>query len=212
MTEEEAKNWLIQHLNVSRETLERLYAFIALLREENAVQNLVARSTLEMVWARHILDSAQLIPLAPDARSWIDLGTGAGFPGLILAALSSAQVTMVEARPKRVAFLEKAAAVLALPSGTEILCAKVEAVPARRCDAISARAFAPLPKLLTLGSRFSDAGTRWILPKGRGAASELEAARALWQGRFRVEPSLTDSEAGIIVADGVVPRARGKKT
>ena len=198
-------------LDVSRETLERLQAFVALLREENARQNLVSAASLDDGWNRHILDSAQLLRFAPFGdRSWVDLGTGAGFPGLVVAALFPGQVTLVESRKLRVDFLHRAAEVLGVAERTEILCAKVEAVPARPFDVISARAFAPLDKLLRLGLPFSTAKTRWILPKGRNAQSELDAAHSSWQGDFRLEPSLTDPDAKIIVAEGV-RAAKGKR-
>ena len=198
-------------LGVPRETLERLQAFVGLLREENARQNLVSAASLDDVWSRHVLDSAQLLRLAPpDAHSWVDLGTGAGFPGLVVAALFPGQLTLVESRKLRVDFLHRAAEVLGVAERTEILCAKVEAVPARSFDVISARAFAPLDKLLRLGLPFSTAKTRWILPKGRNAQSELDAAHSSWQGDFRLEPSLTDPDAKIIVAEGV-RAAKGKR-
>jgi 16S rRNA (guanine527-N7)-methyltransferase len=189
--------------------LERLQRFVALLRQENERQNLVSRGTLPDVWSRHILDSTQLLRFAPTKSSWIDLGTGAGFPGLVVAALWPGEVTLVEARKLRVEFLHQAAEVLDLQRPPTIFCAKVETVPARPYDVISARAFAPLEKLLRLGLPFSTSETVWILPKGRNAKSELDAARASWQGEFRIEPSLTDAEAGIIVARGVKPK--GKK-
>ena len=141
---------------------------------------------------------------------WIDLGTGAGFPGLVVAALSGARVTMVESRKLRVDFLRRAAAVLDVQDRVEILCSKVETLEARPFDVISARAFAPLEKLLNLGSRFSTEQTRWILPKGRNAKTELEAAESLWQGDFKLEPSITDADAFIIVAERVRPRSKGK--
>ena len=198
-------------LDVPRETLARLDALVALLREENARQNLVSAGSLEAVWSRHILDSAQLLRFAPPgAESWLDLGTGAGFPGLVIAALFPGRMTLVEARKLRVDFLHRAAEVLGVAERTQILCAKVEAVPARPFDVISARAFAPLDKLLRLGMPFSTAKTRWILPKGRNAKSELDAARSSWQGDFRLEPSLTDPDAMIIVAEEV-RAAKGKK-
>ena len=198
-------------LNVPRETLERLDAFAALLRDENARQNLVSAASLEMLWSRHMLDSAQLLRFAPGAgRSWLDLGSGAGFPGLVVAALSSFHVVMVEARKLRVDFLHRAAELLGVSDRVEILCAKVEKVPARPFDVISARAFAPLDRLLALGSRFSTDKTLWILPKGRNAKTELEAAESSWQGDFRLEPSLTDADAQIIVASGVRPIKRGR--
>jgi 16S rRNA (guanine527-N7)-methyltransferase len=141
---------------------------------------------------------------------WIDLGTGAGFPGLIVAALREDPTTLVEARKLRVEFLQRAAGMLAVTDRCAILCSKVEAVPSRGYRVISARAFAPLDKLLSLGEKFARADTIWLLPKGRNAQTELEAARASWQGEFRLEPSLTDPESRIIVAGQVRRRVKGK--
>ena len=200
---------LMKLCDVSRETLQRLDAFAAFLIAANEDQNLISKGTIPSLWTRHILDSAQLLPLAESPKTWLDMGTGAGFPGLIVAALSGAQVTMVEARPLRVDFLRKAAEILDLPASTEIICAKVERAPRRDFDVISARAFAPLDKLLALGLPFATERTRWLLPKGRNAASELEAQKPLWQGSFQLVPSITDSEAGIIVASGVAKRGKG---
>jgi 16S rRNA (guanine527-N7)-methyltransferase len=117
---------------------------------------------------------------------------------------------MVESRKLRVDFLQRAAAVLQVDHRVEILCSKVEAVGGRPFDVISARAFAPLEKLLSLASRFSTEQTRWILPKGKNAKTELEAAESLWQGAFKLEPSITDADAYIIVAERVRPRIKGK--
>ncbi|MGZ8348192.1 MAG: RsmG family class I SAM-dependent methyltransferase [Allosphingosinicella sp.] len=110
-------------------------------------------------------------------------------------------MTLIEERRLRVDFLHRAAGELSV--SPEILGTRVERVPRRRFDVISARAFAPLPRLLELGTRFSTAKTVWILPKGRNAQSELEALESSWQGEFRLEPSLTDADAQIIVAEGV---------
>ncbi|HZF94849.1 MAG TPA: 16S rRNA (guanine(527)-N(7))-methyltransferase RsmG [Allosphingosinicella sp.] len=204
MTEDEARTWVEQALDVPRETMARLDEFASLLRSENESQNLVSRATLGELWQRHIVDSAQLLRSAPSPEaSWIDLGTGAGFPGLIVAALHQGAVTLVEERRLRIDFLTRAAALLGVSERTQIIGRKVERIDRRVFDVISARAFAPLPKLLELGSRFSTNKTRWILPKGRNARSELEAALTTWQGDFRIEPSLTDPDAGIIVAEGV---------
>lgn len=213
MNEDEARQWLVDHCDVSRETLARLQDFVNFLKDENARQNLVSRTSLEHVWQRHIVDSAQLLRLAPDHADtqWLDLGTGAGFPGLIVALLHRGRVTMVEERRKRVEFLHEAAAVLGLAGRCEIEPIKVERMEDRQFDVISARAFAPLDKLLALGERFATPETRWVLPKGRNAQSELEAAESSWQGAFRVEPSITDAEAGIIVAEQVRRRGKGKR-
>ncbi len=212
MDEGEARQWLVDHCDVSRETLARLQDFVNLLRPESERQNLVSRASLEHVWERHIVDSAQLVRLAPaTAGTWLDLGTGAGFPGLIVAALHRGRVTMVEERKKRVEFLREAVAVLGLDGRCDIEPIKAERVEARPFEVISARAFAPLDRLLSLGERFATLETRWVLPKGRKVQSELEAAKSSWQGVFRIEPSITDAEAGIIVAEQVRRRGKGKR-
>jgi 16S rRNA (guanine527-N7)-methyltransferase len=200
-----------ERLDVPRETFERLEPFVALLRAENERQNLVSKASLEQLWERHILDSAQLVRFAGrGARSWLDLGTGAGFPGLMVPLFHSAEVVLVESRRLRADFLRTAATTLGIADRVEILCARLESVATRAFDVISARAFAPLPKLLALAERFSTPETVWILPKGRNAKSELEAARSSWQGDFRLEPSLTDAEAQIVVATGVRRKPRGR--
>jgi len=198
-------------LDVPRETLARLEAFIACLRAENERQNLVSGSSLDQVWSRHILDSAQLIRFAPQqAASWLDLGSGAGFPGLVIAMLHRSKMTLVEARKPRAEFLRRAADAMGLTGRVEIVRARAETMSARPFDVISARAFAPLDRLLGLGERFSTEDTRWILPKGRNAKSELDAACSSWQGDFRLEPSLTDPDSRIVIASKVRRRKRDK--
>lgn len=210
MDETSAKVWLVDTLNVPRETLERLEAFVALLRQENSRQNLVSTQSLEHVWARHIVDSAQLSVLGK-AGEWTDLGTGAGFPGLIVALLRDDPVTLVEERRLRADFLTRAVEALGLEQHTIVICGKVERIRARPADNITARAFAPLERLLHVAEPISNVSTRWILPKGRNAQSELEAVSASWQGDFRLEPSLTDPDAQIIVAEGVRRRPTGRR-
>jgi 16S rRNA (guanine527-N7)-methyltransferase len=208
MDEAEAKAWL----DVPRGTMERLEGFINLLREQNARQNLVSRASLDYVWSRHVVDSAQILRFAPaDVQNWLDLGTGAGFPGLIVALLHRSKVTLIESRRLRADFLHRAALALGIEDKVEIVCGKAEALAPRPFDVISARAFAPLDRLLALGAPFSTLGTRWLLPKGRSAKSELEAAQASWQGDFRLEPSVTDPDARIIVAERVRRKAGGKR-
>lgn len=210
MEESEARAWVETNFDVPRETMDRLDAFAALLRAESAVHNLVSKSSLEQLWRRHIADSAQLLRFAPSARArWVDLGTGAGFPGLIVAALHKGPVTLVEERRLRVDFLQRAAIVLGVE--VEIIAGKAERVAARPFDVISARAFAPLDRVLDLGTAFSTINSVWILPKGRNAETELEALDSSWQGRFRLEPSMTDPDAQIIVAEGVHRKARRKR-
>jgi 16S rRNA (guanine527-N7)-methyltransferase len=207
MTEEEARDWIRSVFDVSRETFDRIEGFVALLTAEATRQNLIAASTVPAIWVRHLVDSAQLLPLGhAQAKSWIDLGSGAGFPGLIVAALSDLRVTLIDSRKKRVAFLVDAAELLGVSGRTTIHCARAETIADRKFDVISARAFAPLDRLLPIASRFARTDTIWLLPKGRSAVSELEAIRSSWQGRFRIEPSITDPEASIIVATQVKPR------
>jgi 16S rRNA (guanine527-N7)-methyltransferase len=211
MTEEEARAWVERTFDVPRETMVRLGAFAALVREESARQNLISRSSAEHIWLRHVADSAQLLQFAPDPQaSWIDLGTGAGFPGLVIAILRpGAAVTLVEERRLRADFLRRAAESLGVR--VEVAAARAERLPSRPFGVISARAFAPLGRLLELGTGFSTHKTIWLLPKGRNAESELAALDPSWQGRFRLEPSATDPEARIIVAEGVSRKAGRKK-
>jgi 16S rRNA (guanine527-N7)-methyltransferase len=202
MEERDARAWVERQFDVPRETMARLDAFAALLRDENERQNLVSRASLDQLWLRHIADSAQLLAFArsPDS-SWADLGSGAGFPGLIVATLRQGPVTLVEERRLRVEFLHRAADLLEVR--VEIVQKKAQRVHEREFDVISARAFAPLGRLLDLGTGLSTTNSVWILPKGRNAETELAALDSSWQGDFRLEPSATDAAAQIIVATGV---------
>jgi 16S rRNA (guanine527-N7)-methyltransferase len=209
MDEDGARAWLEREFDVPRETMARLDAFVALLREENERQNLVSRASLDQLWLRHIADSAQLLRFAtaPDA-AWVDLGTGAGFPGLVVALLHRGPVTLIEERRLRVDFLHRAAESLGV--AVEIIGGKAERVTGRSFDVISARAFAPLGRLFQLGTGLSTDKSVWLLPKGRNAETELEALDPSWQGSFRLEPSVTDPAARIIVAHRV-HRQGGRK-
>lgn len=205
--DEDSRAWLARR-DVPRETIERIEAFCVLLRSEGDKQNLVARSTLDQVWRRHILDSAQLLDLAPAGGRWLDLGSGAGFPGLIVAAIGRRPVTLVESRAKRIAFLRQASTLLAIEPLIAIEGRRLEAIAPAPFDIVSARAFAPLPRLLTLAMPFATARTCWLLPKGRSAHAELDAIAGSWQGDFRLVPSITDADAAIIVATAVRPRMK----
>jgi len=208
-TEAEAEDWLRKTFDdVPRETWERLECFQAFLRDESGKQNLVSTPTLANFHLRHVADSAQLIEQATGpSQRWLDLGSGAGFPGLIVALFSRHHVTLVESRRLRVDFLSRATELLGLGTRVEIKGASLERVPPSPFDVISARAFAPLPRLLDLAHSFSTEKSRWVLPKGRSAQSELEQVRDAWQGDFRLVASLTDPNARIIIAEGVARRA-----
>ena len=184
----------------------RLEAFAALVLEENQRQNLIAKATEPHIWQRHIADSAQLLDnvsretLGANAGGpWLDLGSGPGFPGLVIAALCpNMPVVLVEARARRTEFLQSVITVLDLRK-CRVEAQRLERVAPFAARAISARAFAPLPKLLELSAPFSTSTTRYVLPKGRSAAQELEALKPSIRAMFHVKHSLTDPDAGIIV-------------
>ncbi|RXZ64709.1 16S rRNA (guanine(527)-N(7))-methyltransferase RsmG [Pelagerythrobacter rhizovicinus] len=180
--------------------MERLDLLIRALAEENERQNLVARATLPSVWLRHIADSAQLLEYVPrETGPWLDLGSGAGLPGLVIAAMRPDwPVVLVESRRKRIAWLERMRDELALEH-CRIEGARLENVDSAPVGVISARAFAPLARILTLSSRFSTSETLWLLPKGRSAAQELQELPKGQRSLFHVEQSRTDPASGIIV-------------
>lgn len=208
--EDSARAWLRSLPECDGIAMERLEKLADLLADENTRQNLVSAQSLSEVWTRHIIDSAQLLPFVPPAVTpWLDLGTGAGFPGLVIAALRpECEVVMVESRARRIDWLERAREELGLRRA-RVVGARLEAVDAFAAGAISARAFAPLDRLLELSARFSTAETIWLLPKGRSAQQELQALRG-WNHLFHVEQSLTDPDAGVIVGRLVSTR-KGRK-
>lgn len=197
--EAEARAWLRRLPECDATALSRLDRFAELLAEENQRQNLVSEASLAEVWRRHIADSAQLLPYVPRGTSpWLDLGTGAGFPGVVIAVLRpECEVLLVESRKRRIEWLTNACSELGLDR-VKVLGSRLEDVPSRSAGAISARAFAPLDRLLELSARFSTSDTVWLLPKGRSAQQELDMLRG-WTHMFHVEQSLTDPDAGIIV-------------
>ena len=207
MTEEEARSWIRERFGVSRETSVERFGAILVAESEN--QNLIARSTLESLWARHLTDSAQLVPHAAEAGAgaWLDVGSGAGLPGLVVALLTERPIVLVEPRAKRVVFLREAADQLGLSDRVTVIGSKVESYrPAAPVAVVSARAVAELSALMLSTVHCTDSSTVWLLPKGRSAQSEVDAARAKWQGRFHVEPSITQPDSGIVVATQIGAR------
>lgn len=206
MTEEEARQYLRELPEYDGRVEERLEKLAAMLRVENQIQNLVAAPTINTVWARHMADSAQLLQYVPRGTSlWLDLGSGAGFPGLVVAILRPhLTVTLVESRTKRIEWLWRVIEELGLEH-TAVAGRRLETLADAKVDVISARAFAPLDRLVELAARFSTSETDWLLPKGRSARQELEQLTG-WQHTFHVEPSITDVAAGVIVG-----RLLGKK-
>jgi 16S rRNA (guanine527-N7)-methyltransferase len=199
--------WLVDVLAVSRETLERLDAFRAMVIAENERQNLVSAASIDHFWVRHIVDSAQLLTLTSDAGPWLDLGTVAGFPGIVIALLRESPITLVESRRKRSDFLAESVERLVLPHVTN-LCCPVEKLKPTPFSVISARAFAPLHRLLSLAHSFSTAQTVWLLPKGRSAREEVDSIKDEWRGVFHVKQSFTDPDSAIISATGVAKKGR----
>lgn len=180
--------------------MERLDRFVGMLKEENGRQNLVSAGSLGSVWQRHIADSIQLIDFVPRGTGpWLDLGTGAGFPGLVIAiAQPETQVILVESRARRIDWLERVVQELGLDH-CRIEGQRLEALPSFEAAVISARAFAPLEKLLSLAKRFSTSDTTWLLPKGRSAEQEVNALPKSLRSMFHVEQSATDDDSGIVV-------------
>ena len=183
---------------VSRETYERICRYGDLLREENGRQNLIASGTIGHIWSRHLIDSAQLVRFETHpSGSWVDIGSGAGLPGIVIACLVSGPVTLVEPRRLRADFLRHVVEELGLQAVVEPI--KAERV-AGKFDFITARAVANLSRLVGLTHHLSTKNSVWVLPKGRNAESELAEAKRAWQGVFHVEPSVTDADSRIIVA------------
>jgi 16S rRNA (guanine527-N7)-methyltransferase len=191
-------------VTVSRETLARLDEFVTLLLKWQATTNLVAPSTLSRVWTRHVADSLQLLTLAPEARIWLDLGSGGGFPGVVLACAlaerSGARVHLVESNGKKAAFLREAARALTLPA--LVHAARIKDVVHRLTepvDIVTARALAPLADLLAYAEPVLKKGAQGLFPKGQDVEAELTEASKYWRINTTLAPSLTSADARIVV-------------
>ncbi|MCC7320082.1 MAG: 16S rRNA (guanine(527)-N(7))-methyltransferase RsmG [Rubellimicrobium sp.] len=197
----------IPGLDVSRETDERLRALASLIVRWTRKINLIAPDTISTIWDRHIRDSAQLVRFAPaTTTSWVDLGSGAGLPGLVVATILSginpdATVTLIESDRRKAAFLEVAKQELSLT--VEIRSDRAESLPPLRADVLSARALAPLGGLLALASRHLSPSGLAIFPKGRTWEQEVAEARQRWQFGLAIHDSLTDHQARILLIKGI---------
>ena len=193
--------------DVSRETLLRFDTYAAQLAKWNRSINLVAPKSLEAVWQRHFADSAQLLDHAPAAaRSWIDLGAGAGFPGLVIAMLRpDLRVTLIESDRRKAVFLRETARL----TGTEVtvIAERIEAVEAQ-ADIVSARALAPLGDLLALAAPFVGEGGRLLFLKGERASLELTGTRDLWHMEAALHPSRTDPRGHVLAIAALSRRKR----
>ena len=191
---------------VSRETLAQLKAYVDMLLDWNERHNLVSRSTLPDLWQRHVWDSAQLAPLIPDtAKKLADLGSGAGFPGLVLAAMRpELAVTLHEATTKKCAFLQAAADRMGLRVAIEN--ARMEDLPPRSFDVVTARACAPLPQLLEYAHRFMCSNSVCLFLKGQNVGAELTEAAKYWNIKVSQVPSQTDPSGAIVTVRELGPR------
>lgn len=205
MTEDDAKGLIVTRFGADR--ADQVAAFLRMVEEENLRQNLIAPSTIASMWNRHALDSAQLMfHVKHSASSWLDIGTGGGFPGIVVAILFDGDVAMVEPRRKRVDFLLSCCERLGL-TNAEVSAGKVEALESGRFDIISARAVASVEKLLQAADHCAKPTTRWILPRGRIDEESVTALRRDRSRMFHVEQSLTDPGSAILIVDRKEGRA-----
>jgi 16S rRNA (guanine527-N7)-methyltransferase len=198
---------------VSRETAARLDRFVAVLLDWQRRMNLIAASTEPTVWTRHVADSLQLLPLAPQARVWADLGSGGGFPGLVIACAladaSGARVHLFESSGKKAAFLRKAVRATGAPAIVHAV--KIEDFaekPPEPIEIVTARALAPLPELLALAYPLLKKGVVGLFPKGQDVAAELTEAAKCWNIQASLTPSRTNPKAQIVVVRGIEPKLR----
>jgi len=184
--------------HVSRETLARFQTYADLLIRWQKAINLVGRSTLPDLWLRHFADSAQLFELIPStARVLVDLGSGAGFPGMVLALMGVPEVHLIEADRRKATFLREVARATGTP--IEIHAARIEAVPPFAADVVTSRACAPLEKLLDLATPFRKSGTLGLFLKGKTVNRELTQANKVWDIKAAIRPSQTDPDGSILL-------------
>ncbi len=202
---------MLAGVDVSRETIADLEAFAALTTKWTPKINLIARGSVDDIWNRHIVDSVQLYRFAPDAfESWVDLGSGGGFPGIVMAILGKekhpkAHFTLIESDQRKSAFLRTAKRELDLP--VTVLSERIESAPPQNADVVSARALAALSALLPLVSRHIKPDGLCLLHKGRQAAQEVADAQKNWMFDLEDHASFTDPEARILVMQRI--HARG---
>lgn len=199
-----ARDAFADTFNVSRETMAKFDTYAELLADWQTRMNLVGPSTLPMVWDRHFADSAQLLALSACGKSWLDVGAGAGFPGLVIALLDpTARLTLVESITKKCRFLEEVVEKLSLFEQITVENRRIETLPRQKFDIITARALAPLGQLFDWCLGYAGSGTCWLLPKGVRVSDELSAAEQQFAFDYQLMPSKTDGDARIVIATGV---------
>ncbi len=184
-------------LCVSRETCDKLQHYASLLAKWQKTINLVSQASLKHAWQRHFLDSLQLLPLLGNARTLVDLGSGGGFPGLVLAAANDAETHLVESDQRKAAFLRTVKRDLALTHIT-IHAERIENAMLPTPDVITARALAPLQRLHELSERIRGPKTQMLFLKGKILDQELTESQKFWHIAFRTIPSATDSQGRIL--------------
>ncbi|MEZ5714537.1 MAG: 16S rRNA (guanine(527)-N(7))-methyltransferase RsmG [Paracoccaceae bacterium] len=196
-----------ESLDVSRETFEKLALYATLLEKWNPRINLVARSTLDDLWTRHIVDSLQLLRLADGAMPhWADLGSGGGFPGLVIAIAAQetanpARVTMVESDQRKATFLRTVLRETEVAG--QVIAERIEKVPPLGADILSARALADLSALLGFAERHLAPGGLCLFPKGKNWKSELQSAQQAWHFSYQAIPSQTESQSVVLKIEGL---------
>jgi 16S rRNA (guanine527-N7)-methyltransferase len=207
MARDHDRDRVLAEAGVSRETAERLDLYVEQLRRWQSVKNLVGPATLAEVWTRHVADALQLLTLAPDARHWLDLGSGAGIPGLILAIAGGPDmsVDLVESNARKCAFLSEAARLTGAKA--RIHNARIETVIDRfqGVEIVCARALAPLDQLLAWTEPLLKTGTTGLFPKGRDVDAELTQAATRWTVSYDLVPSRTESAARIVRVTALAP-------
>lgn len=185
------------HTGVSRETMDRLRAYADLLEKWQAKINLVGPKTIQQMWERHFLDSAQLFSLLPDTtRTLVDFGSGAGFPAMVLAAMGIPDVHLIESDQRKGAFLREVARVAGIPATVHT--SRIESLSPFAADVVTARALAPLGQLLEFATPFLTPQTLCLFPKGQNVEAELTEAHKIWNMNVTRHPSLTDAGATIL--------------
>lgn len=195
---------------VSRETQDRLDRFVETLLRWQDRLNLIANSTISEIWTRHIADSLQLLPLAPQARTWVDLGSGAGFPGLVIACVladeAGTRVHLIESNGKKAAFLREAVRATGTPAIVHAIRAeKFGESCAEPVDAVTARALAPLKTLCDQAFPFISRGAIGLFPKGQDVDAELTDAAKYWRLEASKVPSRTSPKSSIVVIRSLKP-------
>ena len=206
MSAGEDREAFLKAFPVSRETEQRLEIYAATLTKWQAAINLVSESTLDEIWTRHLLDSAQLIEHLPQDGAIADLGAGAGFPGLVVSAITDRPITLVEADSRKCAFLSNAARAMGINKQVTLKNKRVEQLKETQFDCITARAFAPLDRLLTWAQTVSDTSTTFALLKGQSWQQEIEAAERLFDFKVEAIPSRTDEQARLLILNDVTAK------